>query len=144
MLSLCRAIHRMSSVNINPLFVFQVDGVISRADVIRAYNLAAASMHQLNRNAARLMHEFSAHACTDVTGFGILGHASNLAKAQKAEVDIVITRLPVIAGMVEVDQVMTGGSLFKVSLWVPLTRACVVFFFFSLMFSFCGRDVEPV
>ena len=119
----------MSSINIKPLFVFQVDGVISRADVIRAYNLAAASMHQLNRNAARLMHEFSAHACTDVTGFGILGHASNLAKAQKAEVDIVITRLPVIGGMVEVDQVMTGGLLFKVSLWVFLTRACVVLFY---------------
>lgn len=88
--------------------------MISRADVVRAYNIAAASMHQLNRNAARLMHEFSAHACTDVTGFGILGHASNLAKAQKAGVDIVITRLPVIAGMLEVDQVLTGGSLFKV------------------------------
>lgn len=34
------------------------------------------------------------HAATDVTGFGILGHASNLAKAQKADVAFKIHSLP--------------------------------------------------
>lgn len=43
---------------------------------------AAASMGRLNRIGANLMHEFHAHACTDVTGFGILGHARNLAMFQ--------------------------------------------------------------
>lgn len=35
-----------------------------------------------------------AHAATDVTGFGILGHANNLAKAQKADVAFNIHSLP--------------------------------------------------
>ena len=46
-----------------------------------------------------LMRKHKAHGCTDVTGFGILGHAENLAKAQKREVMMVIDKLPVIAGM---------------------------------------------
>ena len=29
------------------------------------------------------MHKYNSHSCTDVTGFGILGHAEYLAKAQK-------------------------------------------------------------
>lgn len=43
---------------------------------------AAESMGRLNRIGAELMHNFGAHACTDVTGFGILGHAKNLAMFQ--------------------------------------------------------------
>ena len=37
-------------------------------------------MSRLNRNAARMMHKYDAHGATDVTGFGILEHANNLAK----------------------------------------------------------------
>jgi len=51
----------------------------------------------LNRDAARLMHKYHVHAGTDVTGFGILGHADNLAQNQKASVRFVIDRLPCIA-----------------------------------------------
>jgi len=45
------------------------------------------------------MHKYNAHGCTDVTGFGLLGHASNLAKIQKSEVSFVIHNLPIIAKM---------------------------------------------
>ena len=34
----------------------------------------------------RLMHKYNAHAATDITGFGLLGHAQALARNQKAEV----------------------------------------------------------
>ena len=49
------------------------------------------------------MHDFGAHGSTDVTGFGLLGHAANLAQAQDAAVDFVIDRLPVISKMPAVN-----------------------------------------
>jgi len=54
--------------------------------------------------AAKLMHQYGAHGATDVTGFGIVGHASNLALAQKNAVDFVIDKLPVIHNMVAVAE----------------------------------------
>ena len=53
---------------------------------------------------AKLMHKYGAHGATDVTGFGIVGHASNLASAQKHAVDFVIHQLPVIRDMVAVAE----------------------------------------
>lgn len=47
---------------------------------------------------------YGAHACTDVTGFGILGHATNLAENQLAKVDFEITHLPIINKMTEVAE----------------------------------------
>lgn len=79
--------------------------VISKEDVIKAYNISSDSMARLNRTAARMMHKHGAHGATDVTGFGLLGHASNLVKAQKEAVDFVIHTLPVIAGMSETAKV---------------------------------------
>jgi len=91
--------------------------VISQDDVNKAYNRAIDSMARLNRNAARLMHKYNAHGATDVTGFGLLGHAQNLAKNQKAEVSFVIHNLPIIAKMSAVAkacgnmfQLLQGGS----------------------------------
>src|SRR4030065_724652 len=40
---------------------------------------AARSMAALNKRASELMVELGAHACTDVTGFGLLGHLGNMA-----------------------------------------------------------------
>ena len=56
-------------------------------------------MGTLNSNAASLMQKYKSHGATDVTGFGILGHAENLAAAQQNDVDLVIERLPILAGM---------------------------------------------
>jgi len=68
-----------------------------------AYDKAVESMTRLNINAAKLMHKYGAHAATDVTGFGILGHARNLAKNQKAKVDFMIHTLPIIYQMDQID-----------------------------------------
>ena len=46
-----------------------------------------------------------------MTGFGILGHAENLAAAQRNEVDLIIDRLPVIEHM---EQKIEGMPDFKV------------------------------
>ena len=49
------------------------------------------------------MHRYNVHACTDVTGFGLLGHAQNLAKYQKNEISFVIHNLPIIANMAAIN-----------------------------------------
>jgi selenide, water dikinase len=43
-----------------------------------AENKIIASMKNLNRKAAEAMEAFDVHACTDVTGFGLLGHACEM------------------------------------------------------------------
>lgn len=56
-------------------------------------------MALLNKNAAGLMSAHGCHGATDITGFGIKGHAENLAHVQKEAVDFRIDALPVISGM---------------------------------------------
>lgn len=46
-----------------------------------AYHLAVESMATLNKDTATLIKKYDSHGATDVTGFGILGHAQNLAQA---------------------------------------------------------------
>ncbi|KAI0240379.1 Inactive selenide, water dikinase-like protein, partial [Lamellibrachia satsuma] len=75
---------------------------VTEDDVQKAYQRAMFSM------AARLMHKYNAHGATDVTGFGILGHANNLASVQKNEVAFVIHNLPVIAKMAAVSKACGG------------------------------------
>lgn len=83
----------------------------SKEEVEAAYRAAALSMGRLNLTGARLMHKHKAGAATDVTGFGILGHASNLAEHQIEKVEIVLHTLPVIRGMVGIARTM--GNMFQ-------------------------------
>lgn len=69
-----------------------------------------SSLTPLLLSAAGLMHTFNAHAATDITGFGILGHAQNLAKQQRNEVSFVIHNLPVLAKMAAVSKAC--GNMF--------------------------------
>jgi selenide,water dikinase len=69
-----------------------------------AYHAAMKSMSRLNRTAAKLMHKYGSHAATDVTGFGILGHANNLASNQKENVDFEIHTLPIFKNMAKIDR----------------------------------------
>jgi len=76
----------------------------------RMMHAAVCSMARLNRTAASLLLEYGATACTDVTGFGILGHAQNLSDNQLAKVGIVLRTLPCIAGTMAVnDRVFDFG-----------------------------------
>jgi selenide, water dikinase len=56
---------------------------------------ALREMERLNDVASRLALEHGAHAATDVTGFGLTGHALGMAKASGAGVRFVFERLPV-------------------------------------------------
>ncbi|EDV98963.1 GH13308 [Drosophila grimshawi] len=65
-------------------------------DILDTFQMAIKSMTYLNRNAALLMHKYEAHAATDVTGFGLLGHAKNLVEFQKQSLLFKIHKLPII------------------------------------------------
>ena len=55
---------------------------------------AAASMAQLNRYAAEVGKRYTVHACTDITGFGLLGHAYEMAVASGVDMIIESSAIP--------------------------------------------------
>lgn len=60
---------------------------------------AVASMTTLNKKAAEISHHYEIHACTDVTGFGFLGHLSEMINEEiSAEIDSI--SIPVIRGAI--------------------------------------------
>jgi len=52
----------------------------------------------LNRGAAEIVNAHSVHSVTDVTGFGLLGHASHIAKASRVTLAIRVRDIPMLAG----------------------------------------------
>jgi selenide,water dikinase len=59
------------------------------------------SMLELNRAAAEAMQAAGAHACTDVTGFGLIGHAREMAVASGVTLEIEAARVEFLPGAVE-------------------------------------------
>ncbi len=57
---------------------------------------AVASMTRLNAHASRAMLAHGAHAATDITGFGLLGHAGELARASGVGLQIVAGAVPIL------------------------------------------------
>lgn len=78
--------------------------IISKEEAEDMMHGAVCSMARLNRHGGSLMVKHHAHAGTDVTGFGLLGHAQNLMDNQAAEVGMEIHTLPCIANTVKVEQ----------------------------------------
>lgn len=58
--------------------------------------IAMRSMMQSAREASRLMQTLRASACTDVTGFGLLGHAYEMAKGSNATFRIESVNVPLL------------------------------------------------
>jgi selenide,water dikinase len=73
---------------------------------------AARSMAELNDRAAEAMNAVGAHACTDVTGFGLVGHARNIARASGVTLRIDLASLPLFPGALDLVRagVVTGAS----------------------------------
>lgn len=53
-------------------------------------------MSSLNKSAAELMMKYEVHACTDVTGFGLMGHLKEMSHGSKRDVIINFEKLPFI------------------------------------------------
>ncbi|HEX9628008.1 MAG TPA: selenide, water dikinase SelD [Acidiferrobacterales bacterium] len=62
---------------------------------------ALAMMLQSNRVAADCLREHGAHALTDVTGFGLLGHLAEMIRASNVDAEIDLPALPVLDGAAE-------------------------------------------
>ena len=61
---------------------------------------AAASMQKLNRRAAELVQQAEIHACTDITGFGLLGHGYEMAEKSGMRLRFCADKLPFLEGSV--------------------------------------------
>jgi selenide,water dikinase len=59
------------------------------------------SMLTLNRDACENMLHFAVHGCTDVTGFGLLGHAREMALGSKVSIEIEVDEVPLLPGALE-------------------------------------------
>jgi selenide,water dikinase len=77
-----------------------------------ALKAAVTSMKTLNRDAADALRPFAPHAVTDVTGFGLLGHAHELASRSGVRALVDAEVLPALPGALELAAagVRTGGD----------------------------------
>lgn len=66
-----------------------------------AYRAAVEQMAALNKDAAACVKEAGASACTDITGFGFLGHAAEMAGASKVSFLIESSAVPLLPGALE-------------------------------------------
>lgn len=57
---------------------------------------AVESMATLNRKAAEVMVDFPVHACTDITGFGLLGHLLEMAAGSAVSITLQTERVPLL------------------------------------------------
>lgn len=74
-------------------------------------NEAGEWMAALNKDAAELMVAHGAHACTDVTGFGLMGHLVEMARGSGVAAEIDIAKLPVFAAVPDCieNEILSGG-----------------------------------
>ncbi|MBT8362454.1 MAG: selenide, water dikinase SelD, partial [Deltaproteobacteria bacterium] len=74
------------------LFNANIKGWVS----VAALDSCIAALIHLNKSAAEVLKHFDVHAATDVTGFGLAGHALEMAKASGAALKISLEDLPVM------------------------------------------------
>ena len=75
---------------------------------------AVLSMRTLNRAAAEALHALPpgmVHACTDVTGFGLIGHATEVARASGVTLTLEASKIPVFTGVLAIASQNRSGGL---------------------------------
>lgn len=81
---------------------------LSEAEVARVTEVMAT----LNKTAAETMEPFEVHACTDVTGFGLMGHSLEMAKGSGVGIRIYAEQVPVLPRVRELAEegFVPGGT----------------------------------
>jgi selenide, water dikinase len=88
----------------------KINNDISNEQIDEIYTKAVESMTTLNLQSARLMRKYHAHATTDVTGFGLVGHAQNLLQFQQPNIDFVITKFPIFQHVKKIAKILNRTS----------------------------------
>ncbi len=73
---------------------------IGRADA-ESVEMSAKSMTTLNKTASTLMVKHGAHACTDVTGFSLMGHLAEMALSSGVDVEVIWDDIPLFPGVLK-------------------------------------------
>lgn len=73
---------------------------------------AVETMSYLNKDAAEAAAEVGVHACTDITGFGLLGHAFEMAEGSSTTIEIWPDLLPIIKECIDLAKqgIIPGGA----------------------------------
>jgi len=72
---------------------------------------AVASMRTLNKAAAEALAGVTVHGCTDITGFGLIGHACEMATASGVTVELEALTIPVFTGVLPMVAANRSGGL---------------------------------
>ena len=73
---------------------------------------AVRQMRMLNKHAAEaIVNVDGVHACTDITGFGLAGHASEMAIGSNVTIEIDADALPIIPGVLEIAAKNRSGGM---------------------------------
>ncbi len=89
------------------LMAAHMTGQARGADVADAWTCMAQS-HQL---AAEILHD--AHAMTDITGFGLAGHAQAMAEASGVDMMVSLDSIPILSGALAVSEAGVTSTLFE-------------------------------
>jgi selenide,water dikinase len=75
-------------------------------------NRAFETMRSLNKSAAEAMAEIGVNACTDITGYGLLGHLLEMCKGSNVSATIEFNSMPFLNGVFELAQagIIPGGT----------------------------------
>jgi len=75
------------------------------------YDAVVTSMSTLNAKAAQIMQRHTVHACTDVTGFSLMGHGYEMATGSDVTLRINASALPILPGALRLarEGYVTGG-----------------------------------
>jgi selenide,water dikinase len=88
------------------------------------YTAAVRWMCELNAATARAMLKYEVHAATDITGFGLIGHASKMAEGSGVTLRIEESDLPLMAGALECCRagMIPGGGKRNREFYAPRVR----------------------
>ena len=67
------------------------------------YNQAISYMLELNKSASEVASSMGIKACTDITGYGLIGHLKNLLKASKVSAKIKFSEIPLINRVADIS-----------------------------------------
>lgn len=98
---------------------------IKRAKADKEWEEAATfSMKYLNKYAVDCFEDIIPHACTDITGFGLIGHASEMMQGSNTSCEIYFDDLPILPGALSLAEqaIIPGGNFNNQNFYKPLVE----------------------